>query len=208
MSVSPPPESSAPQSHFFAYLARMKYIVRWGLMRNTRAENIQEHSLQVAMIAHALAVIGNDLFGEHNDIGRIVTVALYHDAPEIITGDLPTPIKYFRQDILDSYKALEAHAERKLVGLLPAQLRQAFGSVIESEQIEPEVARVVKAADSLSAYLKCLEEGFAGNLEFKKAERYLLEKLETMQITMPAVGYFRTHFVAGFELTLDDLSHD
>ncbi|HQS03874.1 MAG TPA: 5'-deoxynucleotidase [Halothiobacillus sp.] len=202
------PESTEPQSHFFAYLARMKYIVRWGLMRNTRSENIQEHSLQVAMIAHALALIGNELYGEMNDMGRIVTVALYHDAPEIITGDLPTPIKYFRQDILDSYKALEAHAERKLVGLLPAQLRQAFASVIESEQIEPEVARVVKAADSLSAYLKCLEEGFAGNLEFKKAEGYLLSKLEVMQETLPAVAYFRSHFIDGFKLTLDDLSHD
>jgi 5'-deoxynucleotidase len=120
-------KSTTPeQSHFFAYLARMKYIVRWGLMRNTRTENIQEHSLQVAMIAHALAVIGNELYGETNDIGRIVTVALYHDASEIITGDLPTPVKYFRQDILDSYKALEAHAERKLTGLLPERLRAAF----------------------------------------------------------------------------------
>lgn len=204
MSDSTPPE----QSHFFAYLARMKYITRWGLMRNTRTENIQEHSLQVAMIAHALAVIGNTLYGEHHDIGRIVTVALYHDASEIITGDLPTPIKYFRQDMLDSYKALEAHAERKLTHLLPEQLRTAFASVIESERVEPEVARVVKAADSLSAYLKCLEEGFAGNQEFKKAEHYLLAKLEEMQKTMPAVAYFRTHFVEGFALTLDDLSHD
>lgn len=202
-------KSTTPeQSHFFAYLARMKYITRWGLMRNTRTENIQEHSLQVAMIAHALAVIGNELYDETNDIGRIVTVALYHDASEIITGDLPTPVKYFRQDILDSYKALEAHAERKLTGLLPERLRAAFASTIESERIEPEVARVVKAADSMSAYLKCLEEGFAGNQEFKKAESYLLAKLEEMQETMPAVRYFCTHFVEGFALTLDDLSHD
>lgn len=202
-------KSTAPeQSHFFAYLARMKYITRWGLMRNTRTENIQEHSLQVAMIAHALAVIGNELYGETNDIGRIVTVALYHDASEIITGDLPTPVKYFRQDILDSYKALEAHAERKLIGLLPERLRSAFTSSIESAQIEPEVARVVKAADSMSAYLKCLEEGFAGNREFKKAEQYLLAKLEEMQKTMPALRYFCAHFVEGFALTLDDLSHD
>ena len=204
LSDANPPE----QSHFFAYLARMKYITRWGLMRNTRTENIQEHSLQVAMIAHALAVIGNELYGEHNDIGRIVTVALYHDASEIITGDLPTPVKYFRQDILDSYKALEAHAERKLTGLLPEALRAAFAPSIESAHIEPDVARIVKAADSMSAYLKCLEEGFAGNQEFKKAERYLLTKLEEMQKTLPAVRYFCTHFVAGFALTLDDLSHD
>lgn len=202
-------ESTTPeQSHFFAYLARMKYITRWGLMRNTRTENIQEHSLQVAMIAHALAVIGNELYGENNDIGRIVTVALYHDASEIITGDLPTPVKYFRQDILDSYKALEAHAERKLTGLLPEHLRAAFASSIESAQIEPAVARVVKAADSISAYLKCLEERFAGNQEFRKAESYLLDKLEETQANLPAVAYFRAHFVDGFALTLDDLSHD
>ncbi len=196
------------QSHFFAYLARMKYIVRWGLMRNTRAENIQEHSLQVAMIAHGLAVIGNTLYGEKNDIGRIVTVALYHDASEIITGDLPTPIKYFRKDILDSYKALEAHAERKLTRLLPEALQAEFARVIESEHIEPAVARVVKAADSLSAYLKCMEEKFAGNQEFRKAEEYLKEKLDAAAEQLPAVSYFLDHFLKGFELTLDDLSHD
>lgn len=200
-------DSTADQSHFFAYIARMKYIIRWGLMRNTRSENIQEHSLQVAMIAHALAVIGNDLFGENHDVGRIVTVALYHDASEIITGDLPTPIKYFRQDILDSYKALEAHAERKLTGLLPAALQSAFADVLESDRVEPEVARVIKAADSLSAYLKCIEERRAGNLEFQRAEQYLLAKLDALT-DLPAVGYFRANFVAGFELTLDDLSHD
>ncbi len=200
--------SMTEQSHFFAYLARMKYIVRWGLMRNTRAENIQEHSLQVAMIAHALAVIGNTLYGEQNDIGRIVTVALYHDASEIITGDLPTPIKYFRQDILDSYKALEAHAERKLTKLLPAELQAEFARVIESEHIEPTVARVVKAADSMSAYLKCVEERFAGNLEFRKAEAFLQQKLDQAATQLPAVSYFREHFLEGFQLTLDDLSHD
>ncbi|WP_231880890.1 5'-deoxynucleotidase [Halothiobacillus diazotrophicus] len=200
-------ETPNNQSHFFAYLARMKYIVRWGLMRNTRAENIQEHSLQVAMIAHALALIGNSQFGENHDVGRIVTVALYHDASEIITGDLPTPIKYFRQDILASYKALEAHAERKLTGLLPSELQSAFADVIESERIEPAVSRVIKAADSLSAYLKCVEERRAGNTEFQRAEQYLREKLDGMT-DLPAVRYFRDYFVSGFELTLDDLSHD
>ncbi|HUX82555.1 MAG TPA: 5'-deoxynucleotidase [Halothiobacillus sp.] len=200
-------DPTADQSHFFAYIARMKYIVRWGLMRNTRAENIQEHSLQVAMIAHALAVIGNDLFGEQHDVGRIVIVAMYHDASEIITGDLPTPIKYFRQDILESYKALEAHAERKLTGLLPKELQAAFAGVLESERVEPEVARVIKAADSLSAYLKCIEERRAGNKEFQRAEQYLLAKLDAMT-DLPAVAYFRENFVSGFELTLDDLSHD
>ncbi|MFW6021426.1 MAG: 5'-deoxynucleotidase [Guyparkeria sp.] len=200
-------EHPAEESHFFAYLSRMKYIYRWGLMRNTRAENVQEHSLQVAMIAHALAVIGNQEFGEENDVGRVVSVALYHDASEIITGDLPTPVKYFREDIRDSYKALEAHAERKIVGLLPDSLRDAFAEVIESARIEPEVLRLVKAADSLSAYLKCIEERAAGNQEFRRAEEFLRGKLDEMT-DLPAVAYFRQRFVAAFELTLDDLSHD
>lgn len=195
------------QSHFFAYLARMKYIFRWGLMRNTRSENVQEHSLQVAMIAHALAVIGNEKFGENNDIGRVVTVALYHDASEIITGDLPTPVKYFREDIRDSYKALEAHAERKLTSLLPDDLHDAFARVIETDRIEPEVHHLVKAADSLAAYLKCIEEHAAGNREFLRAEEYLQAKLDAMT-DLPAVQYFRERFVESFKLTLDDLSHD
>jgi len=199
--------SDSQQSHFFAYLSRMKYIYRWGLMRNTRSENVQEHSLQVAMIAHALAVIGNEQYGESNDIGRVVSVALYHDASEIITGDLPTPVKYFREDIRDSYKALEAHAERKIIGLLPESLREAFAEVIESERIEPEVLRLVKAADSLSAYLKCIEERAAGNQEFRRAEEFLESKLDEME-DLPAVNYFREQFVDAFELTLDDLSHD
>jgi 5'-deoxynucleotidase len=199
--------SDSEQSHFFAYISRMKYIYRWGLMRNTRAENVQEHSLQVAMIAHALAVIGNQRYGEANDVGRVVSVALYHDASEIITGDLPTPVKYFRDDIRDSYKALEAHAERKIVGLLPESLRESFAQVIESERIEPAVLRLVKAADSLSAYLKCIEERAVGNQEFRRAEEFLETKLDEME-DLPAVNYFRQRFVDAFELTLDDLSHD
>ena len=200
-------EKRAEESHFFAYISRMKYIYRWGLMRNTRSENVQEHSLQVAMIAHALAVIGNEQFGEANDVGRVVSVALYHDASEIITGDLPTPVKYFRDDIRDSYKALEAHAERKIINLLPAALRESFAEVIESARIEPGVLRLVKAADSLSAYLKCIEERAAGNREFRRAEEFLEQKLDEMT-DLPSVAYFRDHFVDAFSLTLDDLSHD
>ncbi|MCL7750943.1 5'-deoxynucleotidase [Guyparkeria hydrothermalis] len=200
-------DQSPEKSHFFAYLSRMKYIYRWGLMRNTRSENVQEHSLQVAMIAHALAVIGNQEFGEANDVGRVVSVALYHDASEIITGDLPTPVKYFREDIRDSYKALEAHAERKIIGLLPESLQESFAEVIESARIEPGVLRLVKAADSLSAYLKCIEERAAGNQEFRRAEEFLQGKLDEMT-DLPAVGFFRERFVDAFELTLDDLSHD
>jgi len=199
--------SNKPQSHFFAYLARMKYIHRWGLMRNTRVENVQEHSLQVAMIAHGLAVIGNTLFGENNDIGQIALVSLYHDTSEIITGDLPTPIKYFDPAITDAYKALERRAEQQLTRLLPEPLQAAFAKVIETNQIDAAVLKVVKAADLLAGYLKCIEEEHAGNTEFRRAKEYLAKKLDAMEKELPAVRYFRDHFVDSFKLTLDDLSH-
>ncbi|HHQ68772.1 MAG TPA: 5'-deoxynucleotidase [Halothiobacillaceae bacterium] len=195
------------RSDFFAYLSRMKYIYRWGLMRNTRSENIQEHSLQVAMLTHALCEIGNELFGENIDTGRAVIIALYHDASEIITGDLPTPVKYFRADIRDSYKALEAHAEEKLLNLLPENLQKRFAGVMLSKEIPEDLALRVKAADSLAAYLKCIEERAAGNNEFHRAELYLQEKLDKYQQSLPALRYFRETFVESFTLTLDDLSH-
>ncbi|MFP4155033.1 MAG: 5'-deoxynucleotidase [Halothiobacillaceae bacterium] len=200
-------EDRPGQSHFFAYMSRMKYIHRWGLMRNTRDENVQEHSLQVAMIAHGLAVIGNRLFNERNDPGTIVLVALYHDASEIITGDLPTPIKYFDPSITHAYKALEKQAERKLSGLLPEPLREDFARVMETHRVDPQILRIVKAADSLAGYLKCVEEESAGNGEFRRAREYLAGKLDGMEATLPAVRYFREHFIESFSLTLDDLSH-
>jgi len=200
-------DSKTDQSHFFAYLARMKYINRWGLMRNTREENVQEHSLQVAMIAHGLAIIGNRVFNENNDPGQIVLVALYHDASEIITGDLPTPIKYFDASITQAYKALESRAEEKLCGLLPEQLRADFASVMETRHVDPAILKVVKAADSLAGYLKCVEEEQAGNHEFHRAKSYLERKLDEIEGAVPAVRYFRDHFIDSFALTLDDLSH-
>ena len=153
--------------HFFALISRMRYIGRWGLMRNTFEENIQEHSHMVAVLAHALAVIRRDVFGGDIDPGQAAVLALYHDAPEIFTGDLPTPVKYANPAIQTAYKAVEADAAQRLVAMLPQEMRPAFATLLEES--DPEVLVLVKAADKLSAHLKCLEELKAGNREFQSA---------------------------------------
>jgi len=182
-------------------IARMRYINRWGLMRNTDPENIQEHSHMVAVLAHALAVIHNEKFGGQVDPGTVAVAALYHDASEILTGDMPTPIKYDNPDIQSAYKAVEAVAEQKLLSMLPPDLRGAYDEVLTIP--DPEVRALVKAADKLSAYLKCVEELKAGNNEFKKAKEQSLAALE--ENTLPALQYFMEEFLPGFELTLDEL---
>ncbi len=183
-------------------IARMRYINRWGLMRNTRLENIQEHSHQVAVLAHALAVIENRYFGGQIDPGAVAVAALYHDASEILTGDMPTPIKYDNPDIQSAYKDVEAVAERKLLSMLPPDLRPDFEEAVTIP--DPEVHAIVKAADKLSAYLKCVEELKAGNTEFKKAREQTYAAL--CQNQSPALQYFMEHFLDGFELTLDELN--
>lgn len=188
--------------NFFAYLSRMRYIQRWALMRNTFQENIQEHSHQVAVLAHALAVIGKEKFGATVDPGEAAIAGLYHDAPEILTGDLPTPVKYDNPAIKEAYKAVESVAADKLLSMLPADLRGKFAPYVR-EELDPELLRVVKAADKLSAYLKCVEEVKAGNNEFKQAARQTREALNKMEL--PALDYFLKHFLPGFELTLDEL---
>ena len=193
----------ADQYPFFAYLSRMRYINRWGLMRNTVQENIQEHSHMVAVLAHALAVIRRDVLGGEADPGLAAAAALYHDAPEILTGDLPTPIKYYNPDIRDAYKEVEQFSARKLLDMLPESLRPAFDPLLR-EDYDPELRRLVKAADKLSAYLKCVEECKAGNSEFTLAARQTRAALEAMEL--PALDYFLTHFLPSFELTLDELS--
>ena len=187
---------------FFPMIARMRYINRWGLMRNTQPENIQEHSHQVAVLAHALAVIQNRYFGGQVDPGAVAVAALYHDASEILTGDMPTPIKYDNPDIQAAYKAVEAVAEKKLLSMLPDDLRLDFEDAITIR--DPEIHTLVKAADKLSAYLKCVEELKAGNNEFKKAKEQTYSAL--CQNPTPALQYFMEHFLDGFELTLDELS--
>ena len=188
--------------NFFPMIARMRYIDRWGLMRNTQVENIQEHSHMVAVLAHALAVIENTYFGGNVDPGEVAVAALYHDASEIITGDMPTPIKYDNPEIRDAYKLVERVAEQKLLSMLPDELRPAYEEIITIP--DPHIHALVKAADKLSAYLKCVEELKAGNLEFKKAKEQTYAAL--CQNPIPALNYFMEHFLAGFELTLDELN--
>ena len=189
-------------SNFFPMIARMRYINRWGLMRNTQTENIQEHSHMVAVLAHALAVIQNEKFGGQVDPGQVAVAALYHDASEILTGDMPTPIKYDNPDIQAAYKQVEAVAEAKLLSMLPEDLRPAYEDAITI--VDPEVKALVKAADKLDAYLKCVEELKAGNTEFRKAREQTYAAL--CQNPIPALRYFMEHFLADFSLTLDELS--
>ena len=188
--------------HFFPMIARMRYISRGGRMRNTQEENIQEHSHMVAVLAHALAVIHNRYFGGQVDPGAVAVAALYHDAGEILTGDMPTPIKYDNPDIQRAYKAVEAVAEQKLLSMLPPDLRPDFEAAVTIP--DPEIRALVKGADKLSAYLKCVEELKAGNAEFKRAKEQTYAAL--CQNPMPALRYFMEHFLDGFELTLDELT--
>ena len=186
---------------FFALISRMKYIRRWALMRNSSAENVQEHSHMTAVLAHALAVIRRDVFGGQVDPGRVAAAALFHDAPEIITGDLPTPVKYHNPEIRTAYSQVEGLAQRKLISTLPAALRPAYQRVFDDA--DGPLRDLIKAADTLSAYIKCQEELKAGNSEFRQACRQTREKLAAMEL--PEVEYFLTHFSDAFELTLDEL---
>ena len=187
---------------FFAYISRMRYIGRWSLMRNLLPENIQEHSHMVAVLAHALGVIRRDVFGIPCDPNEAAAVALFHDSSEILTGDLPTPIKYHSADIMGAYKQVEALACDKLLSTLPAELRPAYEPLLTGEAQE-RLHDLVKAADKLSAYIKCIEERKAGNNEFLSAEKQTRAILEASPL--PEVGYFLEHFIPAFELNLDEL---
>lgn len=189
------------KSHFFAYLSRLRFISRWALMRNTAPENVQEHSHQTAVLAHALAVIRNEKFGGQVDAGAVAVAALYHDASEILTGDMPTPIKYYNPAIRSAYQEVEAVANRKLLEMLPAELRTVYEPVLESP--DPEIHTLVKAADKLSAYIKCVEEVKAGNGEFRDAAAQTRAALEGF--LLPEVRYFLDTFMPSFSLTLDEL---
>ena len=189
------------RSHFFAYISRMRFIQRWALMRNTAPENVQEHSHQVAVLAHALAVIRNEKFGGHLDPGAVAAAALYHDASEIVTGDMPTPIKYDNPAIRSAYKEVEAVASRRLLEMLHPELRSAYEPLLL--ETDGEVRQVVKAADKLSAYIKCVEELKAGNNEFREAAGQTRRALEGYGL--PEVAYFLETFMDSFSLTLDEL---
>ena len=190
-------------NHFFAYLSRMKFINRWGLMHNTYPENIQEHSLRVAMIAHALAIIRNRVFGGAVNPERAAVLGLFHDAGEVLTGDMPAPVKYFNPEIKTAYKAIEAAAARKLFQMIPEVLQADYRGLFMADGTDREHRELVTAADKLCAYLKCLEEIGAGNPEFAKAEKALRASLDAL--ALPEVRYFMDTFAPSFRLTLDEL---
>ena len=190
-------------SHFFAYLSRMKYIQRWGLMHNVHVENIQEHSLQVCTIAHALAVIKNRIYKGNVNPERVVLLAVFHDASEVITGDLPTPIKYFNPKIKVAYKEIEQVANEKLYELLPDEIKPDYESVFFPAEGDEEHWILVKAADKISAYLKCLEERKTGNQEFMRAEQMIRQAIKDMDL--PEVDWFLKRFIPSMKLTLDEL---
>ncbi|HLB59301.1 MAG TPA: 5'-deoxynucleotidase [Bdellovibrionota bacterium] len=191
-------------SHFFAYISKMKFIYRWGLKRNTHNENIQEHSYQVAVIAHALAVIRNKVFGGSINPDRVAVLALFHDVSEVLTGDLPTPIKYFNPKINTAYKEIEKVADRRLFSMLPEQLKPEYKPIFFQNGKDSEHRLLVKAADVICAYLKCLEEVKSGNQEFVMAEKSLKEKVEKLKL--PEVCFFLEKYVPSFSLTLDELN--
>ena len=189
-------------NEFYALMGRMRYITRWGLMRNTFSENIQEHSHQVAVLAHALALIRRDILkldGPEPD--RCAVAALYHDASEILTGDLPTPIKYYNPDIKVAYKQVEHVAGERLLEMLPPELRESYAPLVLEEDLE--VLPIVKAADKLSAYIKCVEEQKAGNTEFDSAAKMSYKALKEM--ALPELDWFCDNCLAPFSLNLDQL---
>ncbi|MFA0078118.1 5'-deoxynucleotidase [Vibrio artabrorum] len=192
------------QSHFFAHLARMKLIQRWPLMRSISSENISEHSLQVAFVAHALALIKNKKFDGQLNPEHIALLGMYHDTSEVLTGDLPTPVKYYNPDIAQEYKKIEAAAEQRLLSMLPKEFQDDFAPFLISGTASKEEQNIVKQADTICAYLKCLEELSAGNHEYEQAKRRLEETLE--QRKSPEMDYFLTTFAPSFELSLDEIS--
>lgn len=201
--------------NFFATISRMKYIGRWALMRNSRPENLSEHSAEVAMIAHALCVIGNVRCGKKLDAEKAALIGLYHDASEIITGDMPTPVKYYNDDLKTAYKGVESAAEKRLLRKLPDDLRPVYekifspdgGDLCDREGAEREqyMRRLVKAADKLSALIKCIEEENAGNSEFRTARTSLQKTIDRLAGELPEVKIFADEFLPPYGNTLDEL---
>ena len=195
---------------FFATISRMKYIERWALMRSSRPENLSEHALEVASIAHVLCTIGNLRYGRRLDADRAAVIGLYHDATEIITGDMPTPVKYHNRDIRRAYKDVEEAAARRLIELLPEDLRGVYEEILlpetrENDDGEKYLLRLVKAADKLSALIKCIEEENAGNAEFRTARKTIRDTLREMSEELPEIEDFCREFLPAYGKTLDEL---
>lgn len=193
---------------FFATISRMKYIDRWALMRNSRNENLSEHSLEVAMIAHALCTIGNVRYDKNLNADRAALIGLYHDSSEIITGDMPTPVKYYNPEIKDAYKQVEAIAEYKLLEKLPSDLRAVYEKIYKTDNTPDDkyIRRLVKAADKLSAYIKCIEEEKAGNTEFSTARVSIGKTIDKLRLELPEVDDFTVEFLPAYGKTLDELT--
>lgn len=191
-------------SHFYAMMSRMKYIERWALMRNSERENICEHSLEVAMLSHALAVLGNRRLGKHYDAERAAVIGIFHDSNEIITGDMPTPVKYYNQEMQELFHSIEERATRSLLGLLPEDLQSDYEGIFFPQPGEEELWRLVKAADKLSALIKCMEEEKAGNREFESAQKAVKAAIHALNV--PEAEIFLTEFLPSYKHNLDDLS--
>ncbi len=187
--------------NFFALASRMKYITRWGLMRNTQAENIGQHSLDTAIIAHGLAIINNTVFGGSISPEKAAVAAMFHDISEIITGDMPTPIKYYNTEIKNAYKEIENNAVDSILEKIPQEMQAPYKEAFSCA--DREIYAIVKAADKLSAYIKCIEEENAGNKEFKKAKESTLKSIKAMNL--PEADYFVDKFIPAFYLTLDEI---
>ena len=192
------------QSRFYAYLSRMKHIFRWSLMKNSQQESLSVHTLDTAVIAHCLGLLRNRRFGGSCDVNRLVLLAMYHDCSEILTGDMPTPIKYYNPEIKAAYKEVEAVANEKLVSMLPEDLRGDYRPLFSHEGEDPELLRLLKAADKLSALVKCIEEENAGNREFVKAKQSTLKAIEEMRL--PEADAFIKEFLPSYGLTVDELN--
>ena len=190
-------------NHFFAYLDRMRLIRRWGLMRNTVPENDMEHSMQCALIAHGLAALARVRFGKEVDPEHVLSLALYHDVGEVITGDLPTPVKYKNPEIKSAYKRIEAMASEQLLAMLPADLQEGYRPYIRPDE-STYAWKLVKAADRICAYLKCIEEQNLGNREFDQAKQFVMDTIR--ENSLPEVAEFMAEFIPSFELSLDQLS--
>ncbi len=191
------------ESSFFAMISRMKYINRWALMRNSYPENISEHSLEVAMLAHVLALISNKKYGNSLDVERAALIGMYHDCTEILTGDMPTPIKYYNSETKEVYKNVEKQAAKELLSMLPDYLYEEYETIFFKQKEEEYLWKLVKAADCLSAYIKCIEEEKAGNREFISAKAAIYEKL--VEMNLPEVRTFLSDFGEAYKKTLDEL---
>jgi len=196
------------ECHFYAYMYRLKYIERWSLMRNTTKENVAEHTFHVSLLAHMLCEIGNQIYGKSYNADRAVTLALFHDATEVFTGDIPTPVKHHNPKMLASFREIEAMAAERLLGMIPSELKPAYAPLLDSKALmneqDKELLSIVKAADLIDAYLKCLSELSSGNREFAAAKQQTELKLKA--IPHPEVAWFLEHMAPSVGMTLDELS--